>query len=187
MTTTEQAVKKPTDTVGLIASKNVFDRLGEWTHCLGVATSYSFDPVQSSATRAFCQAPAIYAMAPQSALEKQIARLSVMREAGDGWAGPGSVAPNEASLDAAVTILNRMKHLPFPVPMASIGSHGNAGLFWSDDHLYADVELLEDGKVGYLLHPANGEEVDNEEDMPSVGLPAAIAKALTAAYLSNRR
>ena len=114
-------------------------------------------------------------------------RLNHLRRAGDGWAGPGSTAPNEKSLNAAINLMNRLRYFPLPVPMASIGTHGNAGLYWSDSHLYADVELLEDGRVGYLLQVQGEQPIDDEDDVPSVGLPPAIAHAIASAYLSNRR
>ena len=131
--------------------------------------------------------PGIYAMAPANEADRQIDRLNALRGAGNGWAGPGSIAPNAESLDAAIDLIRRLKHLPLPTPMASIGSHGNAGLFWSDAHLYADIELLDDGRIGYLLHVPGTDEIDNEEDVPPVGLPPTIAQALATAYLSNNR
>lgn len=130
--------------------------------------------------------PGSYAKAPLDEAERQIARLNSLRSATDGWAGPGSVAPSVASLNEAIEMLRRIKTLPVPVPMASVGSHGNAGLFWSDESLYADLELLGDGRIGYLIHVNGAPSIDSEEDLPAGGLPPKIATALATAYFSNR-
>ena len=161
-----------------------FDVMGAFRALL----STSLGPTSQAVQDAF-RAPlaGVYAAAPASEAERQICRLNALRHAGDGWAGPGSTAPNLISLNAAIDLIGRLKYLPLPIPMASIGSHGNAGLFWSDNALYADVELLEDGRIGYLLHVKGHSEVDNEELIPEVGLPPKIAQALAMAYLSNNR
>lgn len=123
----------------------------------------------------------------KSEADRQIERLNSLRGAASGWAGPGSSAPDKSSLQAAVDLIRRLKNLPLPIPMASIGSDGNAGLFWSDDRIYADLEVFPDGRIGYLLQLAGRDPIDSEEDLPSSGLPPAIAIALATAYLSNER
>ena len=118
--------------------------------------------------------------------DRQIARLNSMRGAGPGWAGLYSKAPNARSLDAAIALIKKLRYFPLPIPMASVGSHGNAGLYWSDDRLYADIELLEDGRIGYLLQPVGDRVIDSEDDIPTIGLPSDIARALAAAYLFGK-
>jgi hypothetical protein len=119
--------------------------------------------------------------------DRQIMRLKMMRGAGDGWAGPGSVAPNEESLAGAIAVIEQLKHSSVPCPMASIGTHGNAGLYWSDSEIYADVEILSDGNVGYLIQLNGQPALDDEEEMPASGLPPTIGRALAMAYLRNHR
>lgn len=120
-------------------------------------------------------------------VDRQVARLNAVRDLDWGWAGPGSSPPDKKSLDAAVEMIRRIGQLPLPVPMASVSSDGNAGLYWSDTKLYADLEMLSDGRVGYLLQLNGREPVDAEEELPDWGLPPTIAVALASAYLSNER
>ncbi|MDF2494575.1 MAG: hypothetical protein K0S66_1509 [Sphingomonas sp.] len=110
-----------------------------------------------------------------------------MKNVEPGWAGPGSCPPVKEAVDATVELIKRLRNLPFPIPMASVGADGRTGLFWSDEKLYADIEILEDGKVGYLIEVKGRPQVDNEEDMPDVGLPEGVAWALASAYLNNRK
>lgn len=118
--------------------------------------------------------------------DHQIMRIKRLMGADPGWAGPGSLAPNPESIKAVIQVINRLKSLPVPCPVASIGSHGNAGLSWSDANFYADVEFFDDGRVGYLLQVKGQDSLDDEEDAPETGIPSALGRALTTAYLSNK-
>ncbi len=133
--------------------------------------------IDSSMHRTQSEAPA----------DRQLRRLYQMKLVGDGWAGVGSIAPSHESIDRAAELITRFRSLPFPIPMASVGADGQAGLSWSDSKVYADIEVLEDGKLGYLIQIKGGRIVDDEVEMPPVGLPRDVAAALTSAYLTNKK
>ncbi|GLV23653.1 hypothetical protein TomTYG45_00960 [Sphingobium sp. TomTYG45] len=122
----------------------------------------------------------IEAESPHEA-DRQIRRLVNFKSRKKGWDGREAEAPNPESLGAAIHFLQSLKYLPFPIPMASVGSDGNATLYWKNDKVYADVELYEDGRIGYLLQVGDRDPEDNEVDMPERGIPPSIFGALIAA------
>lgn len=186
MTGTDQIIERASEEAPAARTMGQFSK-GYWSALRALAQA-PVSATTGAVVAAFNGAVAgCYAPVPKDAIDREIERLRSMRGAQPGWAGLGSCAPSDASIDAAISLMQRLRCLPVPVPMASVGSHGNAGLYWSDDKFYADVELMEDGKVGYLVEVKGRGTVDNEEDLPEVGLPRMIAHALATAYLSNSK
>lgn len=137
-------------------------------------------------------AKSIFDRAPQEAespheADRQIRRLVQFKTRKEGWDGRAAQAPNAESLGAAIKFLQSMKSLPFPVPMASVGSDGNAALYWQTGDLYADVELYEDGNIGYLLQLKGQPSEDDEVAMPDFGIPPSILQALIKSNPSKNR
>lgn len=66
------------------------------------------------------------------------------------WDGEGARTPNINSLSNAssfVCALDDALWMPEPMLLSS----GNAGLYWRNDELYADLEFLGDGRVAYYI------------------------------------
>lgn len=119
--------------------------------------------------------------------DRQIRRLVNFKKRKQGWDGRGAEAPNSGSLSAAIKFLQNLKSLPFPIPMASVGSDGNATLYWQSENFYADVEMYDDGTVGYLLQVTGKPSEDNEVLMPNFGIPSSIFQALIVSNPSKNR
>lgn len=183
MSKTDQIVENEVPVAGSLAEFCRQNFSANWMSAMASPARITTDLV----IKACMEVPAaLYRAAPMHEADRQLARLEAVRGVPDGWAGPGSVAPDENSLNVAASLLQRLRYFPLPVPMVSVSPDGNAGLFWSDDKIYADLEVLRDGKIGYLAHVKGQEPIDREDELPDIGLPAAIAKALAEAYFTRK-
>ena len=83
--------------------------------------------------------------------ERLIATFRRWEDFKPGWDGEGAKAPVLTSLRAASSFVCAMNgDQPLPEPMLH-GSSGRAGLFWSSDGLYADLEFLDSGEIAYYV------------------------------------
>lgn len=168
-------------------TESFWTNLGDLSGSAGYVVAMSgLRAISNGASDAFVNAVAapaasIFAVS-QNEADRQISRLVEFKARQAGWDGREASPPNQKSLQHAIDFLSRIKCLPFPVPMASVGIDGNATLFWKTSALYADIELSEDGKLGYLLQITGQPERDKESEMPLYGLPADIMGALIAAH-----
>jgi hypothetical protein len=82
--------------------------------------------------------------------EQVIGELRQWQSLGDNWDGEGAKCPNYKSLAQASSFVCAMTDtLAMPVPM--LHASGNAGLYWREENLYADLEFLGDNRVAYYI------------------------------------
>jgi hypothetical protein len=67
------------------------------------------------------------------------------------WDGENASAPNTKSLQDAVSFL-RLLSSEHTMPESMLHASGNAGLFWNDSNIYADIEFLGDGQIAYFIN-----------------------------------
>jgi hypothetical protein len=122
----------------------------------------------------------------RSEAERQIRRLSKVRGSDKGWKGYNTEAPNDKSIDLAIETLFNLRGYDLRAPLASINAEGMASLFWSDEHLYADVEILPDGKVEYRIQIDGKEAIDDCEEINQKGVPEKLFSLLARAYFQRK-
>lgn len=82
--------------------------------------------------------------------EKTIALLRGWKQYQQNWDGEGAAPPNPSSLEQASKFVCALQNSAV-VPEAMLHHNGRAGLFWSEDGLYADLEFLEHSLIAYYI------------------------------------
>lgn len=83
-------------------------------------------------------------------LERAVGELRSFALLPENWDGEGAAAPSRISLRLADDFVRLMtEDQPAPDPMML--SSGNAGLFWNDARIYADLEFLADRRIAYFI------------------------------------
>jgi len=103
--------------------------------------------------------------------EMLIGEIRQWRLLNDNWDGEGAATPSNHSLNEAVSFVRLLSQgMPIPEPM--LLASGHAGLYWNENHLYADIEFLGDGRIAYFIK-RNGDKhkgvfAFNPQEMPAV-------------------
>lgn len=71
------------------------------------------------------------------------------------WDHEGANAPILSSLRAASQFAGLLDNR-FIMPEPMLNDTGRAGLFWSEDNLYADIEFIENNFIAYYIERNNG-------------------------------
>jgi len=116
--------------------------------------------------------------------EHLIAQLRAWEGRAANWDGDGAARPDLVSLRAAsnfICALDRDARMPHPM----LNDNGRAGLFWEDEHLYADLEFLENGSIAYYIERVGeqGAPADRHKGVVAFDgqtIPAAIVPLLQA-------
>jgi hypothetical protein len=108
---------------------------------------------------------------PTTPLESLVGEIRQYAIFEANWDGEGAAAPNARALREAEKFVRLLDpDLPLPEPM--LHSSGNAGLFWRNPSLYADLEFLGGGRIAYFIK-RNGDRhkgvlTFDSKSMPSV-------------------
>lgn len=87
---------------------------------------------------------------PTTPAEEAVGTIREMSLLQDNWDGEGGRAPLPTSVDQAVRFVFLMAgDVPIPEPM--LMATGTIGLYWNEPGLYADLELLGDGRITYFI------------------------------------
>lgn len=86
------------------------------------------------------------------------------------WDGEGASTPLADSIERAIKFVRLLPEtIAIPEPM--LHASGYAGLFWSDNGLYADLEFIDNDRIAYFISykDTNKGVVDfNKEEIPPV-------------------
>ena len=76
----------------------------------------------------------------------------------DGWDGDGSTKPGEASIEAALSFIDRLP-AGLTLPGIMLSSEGEVGFYWQLPSGYADISFDSAGAASFYSRPAVGAEV----------------------------
>ena len=110
--------------------------------------------------------------------EKAIAQLRGWKLYSEDWDGDGASAPINSSLEQASKFVCALKDgAMIPEPM--LHQNGKAGLFWSSEVLYGDLEFLENGQIAYYIEKG-GDRHKGIVDFNGQEIPAVFSTLLDA-------
>lgn len=110
--------------------------------------------------------------------EKAIALLRGWKLYQQDWDGEGALAPIASSLEQASKFVCALRDGAV-VPEPMLHQNGKAGLFWSDDGLYGDLEFLENGRIAYYIEKGTGRH-KGVVDFDGVKIPEIFSTLLSA-------
>jgi hypothetical protein len=93
----------------------------------------------------------------------------------DDWDGNGAAKPLAFSLNEARTFVRALSDESI-VPQATLNADGHAILFINKADLYAELEFLEDRRIGYYVR-RGGEEWTDEIYFSGRALPEGLSRA----------
>ena len=92
------------------------------------------------------------------------------------WDGEGAAAPIAICIKNAVSFIRLLPdYISLPEPM--LHASGNAGLFWGDGGIYADIEFLHSGRIAYYIEQ-NGDKHKGAINFDSENLPPIFSVLL---------
>lgn len=82
--------------------------------------------------------------------ERTIALIRAWKQFKENWDDDGAHAPIRQSVEQASNFICALDEgLEMPEP--TLHHNGRAGLFWTEDGLYGDLEFLENGHIAYYI------------------------------------
>jgi hypothetical protein len=107
--------------------------------------------------------------APQWAEELRH-RLESVQQLADGWAGPGTQAPTDATVVEACQVANLVQCGTCPLPHVSPGESGEIELAWVGNGIRVEVEVCGSGTASVFLRAPGFADIERTVDIARADL-----------------
>lgn len=108
-----------------------------------------------------------------------ISRIETLSRNQDGWKGPGTLGPTEASVKAArriaATILDDER---VGLPHIGLAADGEINFYWKTPRVVVDLSIASDGTYSLFAQPQTGEPIYHDAPEPNTPLPKELVRLL---------